>query len=117
MSFTEYIYGSRRGQRKSQSRCERPEKACTRPWVRMSYQGICRYGRASDVGQSSGQRSPGPSRAAATWRQQIRLTATHRGTDVITGEAGQLAAFTPLVSIAGAVVAAVNTVPSFESAG
>jgi len=63
----------------------------------MSYQGICRYGKASDAGQSSGQRSLGPSRAAATWRQQIRLTATHRGTDVITGEAGQLPAFTPLM--------------------
>src|SRR5215471_12051692 len=83
----------------------------------MSYQGICRYGRASDAGQSSGQRSLGPSRAAATWRQQMRLPATHRGADVITGEVGRLPAFTPPVSIAGAVVAAVKMVPSFESAG
>src|SRR5215471_10954031 len=82
----------------------------------MSYQGICRYGRASDAGQSSGQRSLGPSRAAATWHQQMRLTATHRGADVITGEVGRLPAFTPPVSIAGAVVVAVKMVPSFESA-
>jgi hypothetical protein len=47
----------------------------------------------------------------------MRLTAAHRGADVITGEVGRLPAFTPLVSIAGAVVVAVNMVPSFESAG
>jgi len=82
----------------------------------MPHQGICRYGRASDVGQSSGQRSLGPSRAAAIWRQQMRLPATHRGADVITGEVGRLPAFTPPVSIAGAVVVAVKMVPSFESA-
>ena len=79
--------------------------------------GHCRYGRASNASQSSGQRSLDPSHAAAIWRQQIRLTATHRGADVITGEAGRLPAFTLLVSIAGAIVAAVNIVPSFESAG
>ena len=94
-----------------------PEKACTGSWARMSYQGICRYGKASDVGQSSGQRSPGPSRAAAIWHQQMRLTAAHRGADVIPGEVGRLPTFTPLVSIAGAVVVAVNMAPWFESAG
>ena len=117
MSFFEYIYDSRRASARANPVVNGPEKACTRSWVRMSYQGICRYGRASDVGQSSGQRSLGPSRAAATWRQQMRLTATHRSADVITDEVGRLPAFTPLVSIAGAVVVAVNMVPSFESAG
>jgi hypothetical protein len=42
---------------KSQSRCEWPLKACTRLWATTSCQGICRYGTASDAGQSRGQRS------------------------------------------------------------